>query len=169
MDIPVALNAPTSDFNFLTEELIQEAIELSRISPRKRIILPLHKGDGERLHRMFNVVQPGTYIRPHTHEKSGKSESIVVLKGAIRVIIFDQSGKILEHKNLTANSFCFGFDLEPNVIHSFIALEPDTVIYEVKPGPYDKELDKGFMPWAPEEFSPEAKQYLDQITELTQQ
>lgn len=160
MDVPVALLPPSNEYNFLTKEMIQEAIVLSRKSKRKRIILPLHKNDDATLHRMFNVIQPGSYIRPHTHQKSNKSESIVVLQGAICVIIFDSEGHIIEHRDIEANSFNFGIDLEPHIIHSFFALKEDTIIFEVKPGPYNKTLDKGFMPWSPEEFTAEAQSYL---------
>jgi dTDP-4-dehydrorhamnose 3,5-epimerase-like enzyme len=42
-------------------------------------------------------------------------------------------------------------DIEPNLWHGFVALEPDTVILEVKRGPYDGAGDKVFAPWAPGE------------------
>ena len=39
-------------------------------------------------------------------------------------------------------------------------LEPDTVVFEVKPGPYQPTSDKDFAPWAPAEGGPDAPAYL---------
>jgi hypothetical protein len=47
------------------------------------------------------------------------------------------------------------------VWHTFIALEPGTVLFEVKPGPFDDRTDKEFAPWAPTENAQEAPEYLE--------
>jgi hypothetical protein len=69
---------------------------------------------------------------------------------------------------LRAGSERFGVDLVPGVYHSFIALEPDTVIYEVKPGPYTQSTDKSFAPFAPEEGSTRAPAYMVSLLEELQ-
>lgn len=159
----LALDSPTSKTTYFEQSNIDEAIELSRMSPRKRVIYPIHKSDDNSLHRMFNVIQPGSYIRPHRHKKAEKSEAVVLLKGGICFITFDETGRINSYKNLYAGSDVFGVDIDPDVIHSFYALEKDTVIFEVKNGPYVKELDKDFAEWSPEEFTPEAEVYLNKL------
>ena len=53
-----------------------------------------------------------------------------------------------------------GIDLRPGLWHSIAALTPVAVCYEVKPGPWDPATDKEFAPWAPEEGSDAASQYL---------
>ncbi len=166
-DFKLALEPPNSKTSYFEQSKIQEAIELSRNSPRKRIIYPIHKSDDDRLHRMFNVIQPGSYIQPHRHKKSDKSETVLLLQGGICFITFDETGKIKSFKKLIAGSDFFGVDIEPDIIHTFYALEEDTVIFEVKNGPYVKELDKEFAEWAPEEFCPEAETYLNRLIELT--
>lgn len=55
---PMALPAPAGEVVTLTHDLVQPGIEQSRLSPRLRIIQPLHKSDDASLHRMFNVMQP---------------------------------------------------------------------------------------------------------------
>ncbi|TYA74803.1 WbuC family cupin fold metalloprotein [Seonamhaeicola marinus] len=167
-NFPLATNPPKTDVTLIENALVETAVALSKESPRKRIISPLHKSASDTLHRMLNVIQPGSYIRPHSHETDQKAESIIVLRVGICFLTFDESGNVSSHHNLYANSDTFGVDLEPNVIHSFFALEEDTVIFEVKPGPYIKKQDKGFAEWAPEENSPEADLYLKQLIELTQ-
>lgn len=167
-DFPASTPPPKSEVTLIDKSMIEKAVELSRESPRKRIISPLHKSDSDTLHRMFNVIQPGSYIRPHNHKTDNKAESIIVLRGGICVITFDSEGSILSHNNLYANSDVFGVDLEPHIIHTFFALEEDTVIFEVKPGPYIKQQDKGFASWSPKENTPEATVYLNRLIDLTQ-
>ncbi|GLB51366.1 hypothetical protein NBRC110019_04050 [Neptunitalea chrysea] len=164
---PAATTPPTTDLTYLTSAILEAGIEISKDSPRKRVIVPLHKTDDNKLHRMFNVMQPGTYIRPHYHKNEQKCESVVVLKGAIMFITFHLNGTIDTYQTIKAGSDIFGVDLEPSIIHSFIVLEKDTVIYEVKPGPYIKSTDKDFMLWSPEEGTTESLEYLEKLKELT--
>ncbi len=158
--IKMAFDPPKSEITELNNKLLQTVIDASKSSPRKRMILPLHKTDDTSLHRMFNAMQPGSYFRPHNHFEENKSEAVLVLRGAVRVIIFDTNGAILEHYDLKAGSDLFGIDIEPDQIHTLCVLEEDTVIFEVKPGPYVRQSDKAFMPWAPEEETPEAETLL---------
>ena len=57
----------------------------------------------------------------------------------------------------------YGCDIRPGVWHTIFALVPDTVIFEVKPGPYSPAGDKDFAPWAPQEYSPEAAVFLAEL------
>ena len=56
-------------------------------------------------------------------------------------------------------------DIEPNIWHSFLVLEPDTIVLETKRGPYDSQLDKSFAEWAPEEDSAGVQEYMDRLSE----
>jgi hypothetical protein len=66
---------------------------------------------------------------------------------------------------LGAGREAFGVDLVPGIYHTFVALEPDTVLFEVKDGPYVAATDKAFAPWAPAEGTPEARQYMQALRE----
>ena len=57
-DYPRALKPPSDDVIIINNDLIQKAIDSSKISPRKRIILPFHKLPSDNLHRMLNALQP---------------------------------------------------------------------------------------------------------------
>lgn len=163
MPFPMALPAPAGGVVTLTQALVQSGIEQSRLSPRLRIIQPLHKSDDALLHRMFNVLQPGTYIRPHWHREPPKDESLVVLQGKIAVFIFSDCGAVRNVITLAAGSSSFGVDFVAGICHSFVVLAPDTVVFEVKPGPYVRLTDKDFAPWAPAEGVPEAVSYLQRL------
>ncbi|MDF7824933.1 WbuC family cupin fold metalloprotein [Pontiellaceae bacterium B12227] len=154
-DFPLALDPPGSLVTELDEKLLSRAVAASRKSPRKRMILPLHKQAGALLQRMLNAIQPGSYIRPHRHGEE-RGESIIVLKGQLLYHEFHEGGALKKSYKLSAGT---GIDIDGGVWHSFQALEADTVLFEVKPGPYQAETDKEFAAWAPEEFSEEAEAY----------
>jgi cupin fold WbuC family metalloprotein len=61
---------------------------------------------------------------------------------------------------LGINSDILVADVRPPTWHTYIALEPDTWIFEVKLGPFDPATDKEWPPWAPVEGTPEADDYL---------
>lgn len=163
---PLALPAPQSPFTAISDELVEQALSMSRQSPRKRIILPLHKGQAATLHRMLNAMQPGTYVRPHRHWQPPKCESVVVLRGKLGCVHFDEQGQVLERLVAAAGTPIFGVDSEAGVFHTFVPLVADTVAFETKDGPYEKLNDKDFAPWAPEEGRPEAAAYLQELTAL---
>jgi len=156
-----ALDAPTGSLALISNELIDRAVAYSRRSPRRRMIQPLHRSAGEAMHRMLNAVQPGSYIRPHRHLDPPKAEAWIVLRGTAAFFAFEDDGRICECRRLESGSDAVGVDLAPGIYHTFAALAPDTVIYEVKTGPYSETTDKSFAPWAPAEGAPEATGYLD--------
>lgn len=167
MDTNFSLALPPikTPLTLITKEQIEALLERSRLSPRKRMILPFHKSDDALLHRMLNAIQPQSYIPPHRHFTSQKCESIILLRGAICYFTFNEKGSILQKYHLKAGTLQFGVDTEPNIFHTFIALEENTVIYEVKNGPYVRETDKDFPEWSPAEDSKGAKEYLEWLYE----
>lgn len=158
-----AMQPPKGATTILTTDLLQEVVKASRKSPRRRMIFPFHKKEHATLHRMLNAIQPDSYVQPHRHLDPPKAESIVVLKGSIKCFIFDESGGIQEIFVLTEGSAQFGIDVEPGVFHTFVALEPDTVVFEVKPGPYVQASDKDFATWSPKEGTPAALDYMQKL------
>ncbi|HWA24585.1 MAG TPA: WbuC family cupin fold metalloprotein [Lacunisphaera sp.] len=160
---PLALPAPAGPVTVIGRSQVDEAVAQSRRSPRGRIILPFHPAPGDTLHRMLNAIQPASYVQPHRHSHPPKAESIIVLQGAIGCAIFSDHGDVEQLHVLGAGRASFGIDIHAGVFHTFFALEPDTVVFEVKQGPYEKSSDKDFAPWAPKEGTPEAKAYLDRL------
>ncbi len=140
----------------LTEEMIQQGIRASRESERRRIILPIHREQDAEVQRMVNFLQPDTYIRPHKHPLQHATESLVLMKGSIHFFTYDDSGEVISKHIVESKPHPGVLDIEPEVWHSFKVLEPDTLLFECKRGPYDAETDKIFAHWAPEEGSDEA-------------
>ena len=163
---PKAFAPPDENNTLITADLIDRCVIASRQSSRLRIIQPLHKTSDAQLHRMLNAMQPGSYIQPHRHLFPPKAESVIVLRGAIYVFIFASDGNIDAVHTIKAGSINLGIDSEPGVFHTFAAIEEDTVLFEVKPGPYNQADDKDFAPWAPAEGADGAKEYLDHLYEI---
>ncbi|HEY6879239.1 MAG TPA: WbuC family cupin fold metalloprotein, partial [Polyangiales bacterium] len=151
MSSPRALPVSPEPIVLLTEALVQRALEVSRASDRKRVIQPFHKGHDDNPHRMFNAMQPATYVRPHRHLSVPKSEVFLILRGALDFLVFDDEGTITFARTLRAGGDEFGIDIGPGMFHGILVREPDTLVYEVKPGPYAAHDDKDFAPWAPAE------------------
>ena len=115
---------------------------------------------------MFNAMQPGTYIPPHRHIAPPKAESIVVLRGALCFVTFDENGVVQSMTDLIAGSDVIGVDVEPGNFHTFFILEPDTVMFEVKSGPYSPIDDKDFATWAPREGDATVVEYQAKLQQL---
>mgnify|MGYP001827748748 CR=1 FL=1 len=158
----LAFPNPTGHVFELSSELRSRGLEESRSSPRKRILLPIHRDQGALVQRMVNFLQPGTYVQPHLHPREGASETILVLEGALGFVIFDESGNVASVHRLAMGEL---IDIEPQVWHGVLALEPDTVILELKRGPYD-DTDKTFAKWAPAEGEEGARAYLEELESL---
>ena len=160
------MDAPSTAVTCLTSALLDQAIQESRANERGRIILPLHKSPDDSLQRMFNAMQPGTYVRPHRHVLPPKAETILVLRGCLCFMTFDDSGRVDRMIDIAAEADIFGIDVAAGIFHTFFISAPDTVVFEVKPGPYSPIDDKDFAPWAPREGDALAGKYLAGLERL---
>ena len=166
-DFPRALAAPEGDVRVIDSTLMARTVEMARQSPRRRVILPLHQSGDETFQRMLNTLQPHSYVTPHRHKTPPKAESVIVLKGSVCIVKFSDAGEVEGHWVLRAGSSAVGADLVAGIYHTFFALEPDTVLFEAKTGPYDPNADKDFAPWAPREGSAECEEYLRELYRIT--
>jgi cupin fold WbuC family metalloprotein len=160
---PLAFPNPTSQVFLSNPADWQRALEASRVSPRRRFMLPIHRHQSDVVQRMLNVLQPDTYIPPHQHPSPGFTETICVLQGAIGFFAFDQAGVITQQQVMRAGEPTAVCDFAGDLWHSFICLAPDTVVMEIKLGPYNAAMDKRFPSWAPAEGDPAAGSYLQQL------
>lgn len=149
----------------INNELLNRISAEARESQRRRKNFNFHSESDDPLQRMLNALEPDTYIQPHRHINPDKREAFLILRGAICLIEFDEWGKIVDHFVMKAGSGDEGAEITPGVYHSLISLEPGTIIYEIKDGPWDINTDKEFAPWAPNEGSSESLVYNQQILE----
>ncbi len=145
--------------------LLDETTNKARLSPRLRMNYNFHTNLEDPLNRMLNAMEPGTYIRPHRHLTPPKDEVFLVLRGKAALLLFDDKGTITDRILLGPDEGSYGADLEPGLWHCLVVLEPGTVVYEVKQGPFTTLADTDFAPWSPDAHDTEAvSRYLDLLT-----
>lgn len=135
----------------------------SGASTRKRINHNFHRLPSDTLQRMLNAMQPGTYLQPHKHENPDKREVFIALTGKFVVIEFDDDGLVTDYMLLEPANKEFAAEVAERRYHTIICLEPDSVIYELKDGPYDPADDKNFAPWAPKEGEAGCVDFLNKV------
>jgi cupin fold WbuC family metalloprotein len=121
---------------------------------RRRLNLNTHPSSESVVQRLFNAFEPNTYIRPHRHSEPHKWEFMLLLAGRLDVVIFDEAGTLRErvHLALDAIRAC---EIPAGTWHSFVSLEPGTLVFEVKEGTFTPTPETDFAGWAPAEQSPE--------------
>jgi cupin fold WbuC family metalloprotein len=113
---------------------------------------------------MINAVLSDSYLRPHKHENPDKLEIFSILKGVAAILIFDDSGKIIECVKLEENGKTKIVETPPRTWHTFVVLSPEAVLYEIIEGKYNANTNKKFASWAPDEENlEEAKKYLNKL------
>ena len=135
-------------------------------SERLRKNLNLHDDYDDPCQRLFIAMEPGTYIRPHRHTDPPKPECFMAVRGKLSLIVFDDFGEVKQVISFGDGCDTLAVDLPAGEWHSIIVLEPGSIFFETKPGPYVAMSDKDFAPWAPEENSPEVGSYLTVLTEI---
>ncbi|MCF6240399.1 MAG: WbuC family cupin fold metalloprotein [Bacteroidales bacterium] len=135
----------------INQNFTNELIVKAQNSVRRRTIYNFHKELSDTLQRMLNVMNKDTYVQPHKHENPDKREAFIILKGKVLVIEFDNSGNLVDYILLSREHENYGCEIAPGTWHTIICLEDNSIIYEVKDGPYVQETDKQFADWAPEE------------------
>lgn len=157
MPDPVASSSPR--LKRLDQELFASVAAEARCSDRLRRHHNLHRHE-DLVQRFLNVLQPGTYVRPHRHcraEPGTGFECFVVLQGAIGLLLFEADASLAEIARLEAGGPLRGIELAEGCPHTLVALEPDSVIFELKQGPYRPMADKDFLPGFPLEGTAEAE------------
>jgi cupin fold WbuC family metalloprotein len=82
----------------------------------------------------------------------------VVLQGAIGLLLLDQQGALRGRERLDAAGPLRGIQLPEGIAHTLVALEPDSVMLEIKEGPYVAAADKDFLACFPAEGTPAAEE-----------
>ncbi len=140
-------------------DLLAAVCAAAAASPRLRSNHNLH-GLGDLVQRFLNALQPGTYVRPHRHQRQDPAagfEFVLVLQGSLGLLLLDASGAVIERRVIAAGGPLRGVELATGSYHTLVALEPNTVMFELKQGPYQPASDKDFMAGFPLEGTPEAR------------
>ena len=137
---------------------------------RKRQHRNIHQSYADPCQRLFNAIEPTSYICPHRHVGDPGKELLIAVRGVMALVAFDDSGAVLDILRFGSEKYGTGLAVGAEVSafqwHTVIALQPDCVLLEVKAGPFDPSRAKDLAPWAPGEESSVALDYLEKLAAL---
>lgn len=142
----------------IDQALLNQTCQTATTSIRLRKNANFHPSDNFPAHRLINAMQPGSYVRPHRHNDPNKDESIVVLQGRFGYLSFDEQGAIVEAITISPSGPVFGIDIPHGTTHTLLALEPNSVFFEAKSGPFLPLAIDEIASWSPDEGSTAAAQ-----------
>ena len=118
----------------IDNKILDELSAQAKVNPRLRQSMDLRNSPEDQSQRMLNALEPGTVMPIHRHQKT--SESVVILRGKIEWIFYDNDGNETERVTLDANGEPRMLNVERDRWHSLVCLESGSVLYESKDGAY---------------------------------
>lgn len=118
----------------IDNKIFDQLAEKAKASERLRINYDLRNSADDLSQRMLNALEPGTVMPIHRHH--GSSETVVILRGKIRWIFYDDNGVETERVVLDADGEPRMLNVEKNRWHSLECLTSGAVLYESKDGAY---------------------------------
>lgn len=124
--------------------------EEAKAAPRERARLCLHQSEEDGVQEMLIVFCRGAQIRPH--RTVNKSESIHVVEGRLKMLIFDDAGNVSQSFEMggpgSGKSFMTRFTSGP--WYTYVPLTDFVAIHEISRGPFEPHATV-FPEWAPED------------------
>lgn len=127
----------------ITEELLDKVSSQAKESPRLRMNYNLHESLDAKTHRFFNAMEPGTIVPIHRHRDT--AETFMLVRGKMRVVFYDDNKNIIDETILSTYNGNYGVHIPIGIWHWVEILEPNTVTFEVKEGPYHPLTDEDIM------------------------
>ena len=126
----------------IDNNLLDDLTRRAKNSPRLRMNYDLRNNENDQSQRMLNALEPDTDMPIHRHR--GSSETVVVLRGKVLWIYYDNEGNETDRFLVAPNSVLCGISVPQGQWHSLVCLESGTVIFEAKDGAWE--------PLAPEDI-----------------
>lgn len=146
--------------------LLDHLSEKARSASRLRMNHNFHLSGQASCHRLLNAIEPGSYIMPHRHLDPNKDETFVIIRGKLGVIIFDDNGNITETALLVAGTDQSVANILNARYHTAVSLQPGTIFFEAKSGPYLPLSEQEKAGWAPLDNDNNALAYLQKLCAL---
>ena len=128
----------------ITQAILDKLTAEAKSSPRLRMNLDLRDSADDQSQRMLNAIEPDSVIPIHRHQKT--SETVVCLRGRLIEEYYDDLERICtEAIELSPNGPVVALNIPAGQWHTVRALEPGTIILEVKDGPYEPLSSKDIL------------------------
>lgn len=119
----------------IDQKLLDTLSAQAKANPRLRQSLDLRTTPDDKSQRMLNALEPGTIMPIHRH--SNTSETMVMVRGALKEYFYDDEGQLTNEIIMRPNSENSIIQIEKGQWHSLECLEPNTIIFEAKDGTYE--------------------------------
>jgi cupin fold WbuC family metalloprotein len=145
----------------ITADLIHDLVAQAGTNARQRINYNIHESFFDPVQRMFMAARLATYFRPHRHPTTW--EFAVVTQGLFDVMVFDDTGRVMERISVGPGADVVGFELPQNTWHVWVPMVDESVFLEIKQGPYDAQTASVFADWSPVEGSTDVNEFIAQM------
>ena len=118
----------------IDKKILDDLTAQAKENPRLRMAMDFRNSPEDLSQRMLNALEPGTVLPIHRHHDS--SETVVIVRGKIQWVFYDENGNETERVVLDADGDPRMLNVEKDRWHSLVCLESGSVLYESKDGPY---------------------------------
>lgn len=118
----------------IDKNLLDEVSAKAKADERLRMNFNFHDSLDSKAQRLLNALEMGTVLPIHRHRHT--SETYILLRGKIRVMFYNEVGAETESFILNPLDGNYGVHIPVGQWHTLEVLENDSVIFEVKDGPY---------------------------------
>ena len=129
-------------FQILDTALMDETSAKAKTSPRLRMNYNFHPELSDKVQRFINAMEPGTVVDIHHHKVD---EMIIVLRGSVKALLYDDDHNVIDECVLNPANGVYGVQMPANVWHTVECLEPNTVLFELKEGPFLTHEQSGIL------------------------
>ena len=119
----------------IDQQILDDLSPQAKASPRLRMNMDLRNSPSDGSQRMLNAIELGTVMPIHRHRTS--SETVVIIRGKIQWVFYDDDGNETERVTLDANGELRCLNVEKGRWHSLECLESGSVLFECKDGAYE--------------------------------
>ena len=116
------------------KKILDELTAKAKENPRLRCNLDMRNSVDDQSQRMLNALEPGTVMPIHRHLAS--SETVIIIRGRIRWLFYDEQGRITESTELWSDGDVRMLNVEKGRWHSLECQESGSVLFDAKDGPY---------------------------------
>jgi cupin fold WbuC family metalloprotein len=156
-----------------TFHYIESLIKSAEQSHRLRAHSNIHESYQDSIQKIFIAIKANSYIRPHRHTLDPKEECLIAIKGLLSLVLFSDKGEIASitvfgsEKYVEKMPIASGVQISANAWHSVVSLSDDSILFEVKDGPFNAAKAKELSNWSPGEGDADSINYLQSLRELS--
>lgn len=124
----------------IDDQLLNEVSKRAQENQRLRMNYNFHEALDSPAQRLLNALQIGTDLPIHRHQHT--DETYILLQGELKVLYYNDKKEVTETVILNPLKGNHGIHIPAGQWHTIEVLAPDSVIFEVKDGPYTPLGDK---------------------------